>query len=198
MASIEKILVRRSDLSTFLVHLTRRNDTETARDCLESIITSRRLKARNPFGPTVRKLTSAGLPTDSQKCVCFTETPLEFLYLMLEEVEERRMRFEPYGIAMTKRQGRERGVNPVWYMESEWRVYQEFRLPNSFLGLCPEDEISDFEDLCRSHSFAARFVDPRWDLVRIIVTLVQIPKSYLPVMPHAGSYEKGFAVVAAL
>lgn len=54
---------------------------------------------------------------DNQKVVCFTETPLEHINLLTEEIEGREVSFEPYGIALTKRTARRLGVNPVWYLD---------------------------------------------------------------------------------
>jgi hypothetical protein len=76
------------------------------------------VKAGSPFGVAVEQLQEAGLSTDSQRCVCFTETPLEHVSLLTAELDDRRRcKFEPYGIAITRKQGRERGVNPVWYLD---------------------------------------------------------------------------------
>jgi hypothetical protein len=115
--SIEEVLARRSDLSTFLVHLTRQGNHESARARLESILTSQKLIAQSPFGPAVARLESAGLSTASQKCVCFTETPLEHVSLLLGKIGERDCEFEPYGIAISKKQARRAGANPVWYTD---------------------------------------------------------------------------------
>ena len=114
---IEDILARRSDLSTFLVHLTRSGDSISAKDRLKQIVHEKKLKVSNPFGHAVQRLSQARLPTDSQRCVCFTETPLEHVALLLGEIEGRSFDFEPYGIAITKKQGRQLGVNPVWYVD---------------------------------------------------------------------------------
>lgn len=114
---IEEVLVRRSDLSTFLVHLTRKSSKQSAKDRLISILTSHTLKAVTPFGPAVERLKAKKQPTESQKCVCFTETPLEHVYLLTQQIDNRKYKFEPYGIAISKKQGRKNGVNPIWYLD---------------------------------------------------------------------------------
>jgi hypothetical protein len=108
----------RSDLSTFLVHLTRDQGTETAKQRFINILKQRKILARSPFGPAVERLKAKGQSSDSQRCVCFTETPLEYTHLLLEQIENRDCHFGPYGIAITKKQGRSEGVNPVWYVDS--------------------------------------------------------------------------------
>lgn len=50
MAKIEDLLHRRTDLSTFLVHLTRDGDA-SARDNLISILEAGLIEARTPLGP---------------------------------------------------------------------------------------------------------------------------------------------------
>jgi hypothetical protein len=114
---IEELLARRTDLSTFLVHLTKDGGGQTAKQKLISMITSARIEARSPFGPAVPRLTAAGQPTDSQRCVCFTETPLEHVHILTSEIADRAFHFLPYGVAISKKQGRRAGVNPVWYMD---------------------------------------------------------------------------------
>lgn len=114
---IEDVLARRSDLSTFLVHLTREKDGVPAKDRLKSIIRECMLKAETPMGHAVIPLQKGAVSTDCQRCVSFTETPLEHISLLIGQIEGRSFSFEPYGIAITKRQGRNDGVNPVWYVD---------------------------------------------------------------------------------
>src|SRR5262249_50932422 len=52
-----------------------------------------------------------------QKVVCFTETPLEYLHLLVEPIAGRQFQFEPYGIGLTKKLGRQASINPVWYVD---------------------------------------------------------------------------------
>jgi hypothetical protein len=69
------------------------------------------------FGAARGLLEENGLVVDSQKCVCFTETPLEYVHLLLEQIDNRQVQFEPYGVAFPKKIGRTKGVNPVWYID---------------------------------------------------------------------------------
>jgi Putative abortive phage resistance protein AbiGi, antitoxin len=114
---ITEILARRTDLSTFLVHLSREFNGQSAKQNLLSIIRSGVIEARSAFGMAAKKLEAAHLPTESQRCVCFTETPLQHVNLLTEEIDGRTYRFERYGIAVTRKQGRRSGVNPVWYLD---------------------------------------------------------------------------------
>lgn len=114
---IRELVSRRSDLSTFLVHLCRDTEASDARAALQSILTTHRIEARSVFGQARRRLLQQGASPQSQRCVCFTETPLEYTHLLLEDIENRNVHFRPYGIAVTKRLGRLKGINPVWYLD---------------------------------------------------------------------------------
>lgn len=117
MAKIEELLHRRTDLSTFLVHLTRSYGGVSARDNLMSILKKWTIQARSPLGIARDHEDVLGPAGVSQKVVCFTETPLEHIWMMLEDIDGRTMQFEPYGIATTRTAGREMQCNPVWYSD---------------------------------------------------------------------------------
>lgn len=116
--NIAELVARRSDLSTFVVHLTRdQPNGQTAKDALRSILSSRTIEARSIFGLAKAELERRGQSPTSQRCVCFTETPLEYLFLLCQEIEYRAYQLKPYGIAVTKKIARQMGVNPVWYLD---------------------------------------------------------------------------------
>lgn len=143
---IEDILARRTDLSTFLVHLTRTADGASAKERLKRILIDNEIKATSPFGHAVSVLRAAGVVADSQKCACFTETPLEHVFSLLGDIEGRACRFEPYGVAITKRQGRKRGVNPVWYVDIT-PGHGWLTVPlNTLIQEAIDDEERDFAD----------------------------------------------------
>ena len=117
---IENLLNRRSDLSTFVVHLTRDGvgGKPTARENLEAILTAGRIEARTPMGWTGtgrERLTGADL--DAMKVVCFSETPLEHVYSLFQNIRGRSVRLSGYGVAFTRDIARGAGVNPVWYVD---------------------------------------------------------------------------------
>jgi hypothetical protein len=115
--SITDLLQRRSDLSTFLVHLSRAGAGRSARDNILSILQTRTIEARNVYG-IGKKLAAIDANTKAtQVVVCFTETPLEHVWMMCEDIENRPNGFEPYGVAVTKSWARASAVNPVWYLD---------------------------------------------------------------------------------
>jgi hypothetical protein len=135
---INEVANRRADLSTFLVHLTKNTDKDhSAKNQLHSILASRCLEARSMYGHLKVRLDKDKQQLNSQKTVCFTETPLEFAHLMVQPIENRQFKFEPYGIAITKRLGRKRGANPVWYVDMtpghDWLTSNLDRLAERFL-----------------------------------------------------------------
>lgn len=120
MPSIEELLHRRTDLSTFLVHFTRETDAApgSARDKLLNILRTRRLQARSAYGMATELAARFPEVAATQKVVCFTETPLEHAWMMCQEIDERRrVQFDGHGVAFTKTFARRKGVNPVWYLD---------------------------------------------------------------------------------
>jgi hypothetical protein len=108
---IADLLHRRSDLSTFLVHLTR------SRDSLLSILLEHKLEARNAWGMLKEKASANQAFQASQRCICLTETPLEHTWMMCKDIEGRGATFSPYGLAFSKVWARREGANPVWYVD---------------------------------------------------------------------------------
>ena len=116
--TIEALLHRRPDLSTFIVHFTRDYENGRAEDNLLSILTQGCLEARTVFGMAKKLASESKVVADTQRTVCFTETPLEHAWMMTQEIEERRdMKFNGYGLAFTKAFARKHGCNPVWYLD---------------------------------------------------------------------------------
>lgn len=115
---VADLLHRRSELSTFLVHYTRAlSDGSTAKNNLISILTSHTIEARSVYG--IMKDRAQGDPAlaETQRCVCFTETPLEHAWMMCRPIRGRAHNFGPYGIAFTKAWARREGANPIWYID---------------------------------------------------------------------------------
>ncbi len=118
VAEIRNILHRRTDLSTFVVHLTRRQCVQYGpQDALVDIARSKRLEARTALGWAKTQDDANDPAKQSQRVVCFSETPLEHISLMCGPIEGRAIAMEPYGIALTKLKARKLGINPVWYVD---------------------------------------------------------------------------------
>lgn len=117
MATIEELLHRRNDLSTFVVHFTRDTPPSSAYDNLLSILKTWQLEARNTYG--MAKTLADRFPevAATQRTACFTETPLEHAWMMCSDIDNRDIRFDGYGVAFTKTYARRRGANPVWYLD---------------------------------------------------------------------------------
>lgn len=114
---VEELLHRRTDLSTFLVHLSRTSNQVTARERLLTILSERRLRAGEPFGMGTALVQTHPEIASSQRVVCFTETPLEHAWMQCRQIEGRQLQFEPYGVAVTRTWGRLKGANPVMYID---------------------------------------------------------------------------------
>jgi hypothetical protein len=123
---IADLLHRRNDLSTFLVHLTRSQGGVPARENLLTILVECMLRAATPMGMLVSKANVPQTVKDTQRVVCFTETPLEHVWMLVENIKHRAVKLEPYGVAFTKSWARRSGINPVWYIDitigHEWLI----------------------------------------------------------------------------
>jgi hypothetical protein len=118
MPTIAQVLNRRSDLSTFVVHLTKAGGQRSALENLESIVGSGRIIAKKPMGWARDVSMQLGPKAEaSQRVACFSETPLEQIYSMYAEIPGRRANLEAYGVAFTKIVARRLGANPIWYFE---------------------------------------------------------------------------------
>ncbi len=117
MATIEELLHRRTDLSTFVVHFTRDSEDASASDNLLNILLTRRIQARSALGMAKHLAERFPEVAATQAVVCFTETPLEHAWMMCSQIDGRSIEFNGYGIAFTKAWARRRKVNPVWYLD---------------------------------------------------------------------------------
>ncbi len=141
----QELLEKRGDLSQFLVHLTRSGDLKLSKDIyslpqdkvvqiigkknLESIIHSRRIEAMSAFGyfnykvPMARTngtTLNAGslVQRDWLRSVCFTETPLDHVHLLMQTIQGRQLHFEPYGLAYRESIIRRVNGNPIFYAQT--------------------------------------------------------------------------------
>ena len=131
----------RGDLSPFLIHLTRngnykrwadiygldRDDLRTldAKSSLGMILQNKKIEARSPFGYFNYKVPYRGKNKDSKikrswlRSVCFTETPVDYVYVQCEKIESRQSNFAPYGLAFFESSVLREGGNPVVYFNSK-------------------------------------------------------------------------------
>ena len=96
------------DLSEYLVHFTKGSETSDGYQAMMSILASGRLRRGDaPFGlgKSVKAL------RESQRVVCFSETPLGFLKRLVLR------RKSPFGIGFHKRFLLEKGAAPLWYLQ---------------------------------------------------------------------------------
>jgi hypothetical protein len=157
MSEIRTILHRRTDLSTFVVHLTRRRDAGYGpQDALVDIARARRLEARTPLGWAKAQDDPSDPTKQSQRVVCFSETPLEHINLMVGPIEGRAIAMESYGLALPKLKARKLGINPVWYVDMttgagdshDWRLSRALDwLRDRMLEAAVEDDRNFHETL---------------------------------------------------
>jgi hypothetical protein len=109
--NIRDVLNRRTDLSTFVVHLTRERDGMTARQAFWGIAADQRIRALSPMGWAKDQDDDGDPARQSQRVIAFSETPLEHIYSLVTEIENRLIRLEPYGLAFTKMAARRMGIS---------------------------------------------------------------------------------------
>lgn len=136
----EELLDKKRDYSPLLVHLTKddRYDESiiSAKDVLDTILSEKTLKAFNHFclfSPNLKESQDVSLE-DEFKVVCFTETPIDQINVLLTEVSGRNFKPKPYGLVFKKEYIRQQGGNPVFYTTKEiafplwalyWPLYEE-------------------------------------------------------------------------
>ena len=130
--SKEKLLDQKRDYSPFLIHLTRDNEEFSARDVLKQILDDKELRAYSFtycfFGKDLEAKDKS--LQDKFKVVCFTETPLDQIDMLLKRVEGKNIDLEPYGLVFKKEFIRKNGGNPVFYMSTNlarllWPLYNK-------------------------------------------------------------------------
>lgn len=115
---IRRILSRRYDLSTFVVHLTRNYEDSEPEDNLRSILTMRKMEARSVRGIAESYVKGHEAAERSQRAVSFSEAPLDQLWSFVAETDPpRRIRLSSYGLAFPRQIARSLGANPVWYID---------------------------------------------------------------------------------
>ena len=122
----DEFLDKKRDYSPFLVHLTKDdlysipdggNEVMPARDVLDTILSQQKLKAFNHFFPYSPNLKSQNTPViEKFNVVCFTETPIHQMSVLLDKTIKKKFNPEPYGLVFTKGYIREKGGNPVFYV----------------------------------------------------------------------------------
>jgi hypothetical protein len=133
MAEISNIefFKRKRDFSHLLVHLTKDDESvgKTAKQILEKILNERILIAANYYCLFGSDLDIADASLREQfKVVCFTETPIDLIDVLLMDLEGRRLKPKPFGLVFTKDFIRKRLGNPVFYagghlFDSLWKLY---------------------------------------------------------------------------
>lgn len=113
---------KRSDLSRYLVHLTRDYDRKSARDNLINILKTKTIEARNYhclFSPKIRKMEISGKLKNSFKTVCFTEAPLNQIKNLVSDIPKRNIKLKPYGIVFWRDKLLDKGANPAIYLNAK-------------------------------------------------------------------------------
>ena len=144
--SREDFLDMKRDYSPLLVHLCKDysyydddigNVELAAHEALDNILNGKTLIAYNYYCLLGKNLDSQSkLLQDRFKVVCFTETPIDQIDVLLEEVHGRKTKLKPYGLVLKKEYIRQHGGNPVFYGTTNiihpfWDLYWSLLLEES-------------------------------------------------------------------
>lgn len=125
-----EFLDKKRDYSPLLVHLTRADDIFPAKEVLKTILNEKTLKAYNYYCLFKEEIKSLdNITKNGFKVVCFTETPIDLIEVLLERVQGRTIVLEPYGLVFTKDYITKKGGNPVFYVNANlfdplWYLYK--------------------------------------------------------------------------
>jgi len=153
---LDEFLDEKRDYSPFLVHLTKDAEgisldgekfTVPAKDVLEQILEDKNLRAFKHFcyfTPALNDKSEIASLKDKFRAVCFTETPIDQINVLLYKVVNRKFEPEPFGLVFEKSCIREQGGNPVFYVTKKIArplmdlIYDEYVKGNAEVpdGIC--------------------------------------------------------------
>ena len=131
----EEFLDKKRDYSPLLVHLTKDyldgdgNIVLPAKSVLDMILSETELKAFNYFCIFKDGLDSLDVAIKNKfRVVCFTETPIDQIDMLLYEVRGKKLKHAPYGLVFKKEDIRKKGGNPVFYLAGNlslplWKLF---------------------------------------------------------------------------
>jgi hypothetical protein len=106
---------RRSDVSTFMVHLTRNTeDCKSAKENLIDILCTRVIQPRNSKG----LFYATDGVRDSARTVCFAEAQFNAIKHLIGKHQGRGVELSPYGLVFSKDLLIQKGANPVFYINT--------------------------------------------------------------------------------
>lgn len=105
----------RPDLTPYLIHLTKNTDAEDNHSAFENLVSI--LQAGEIWGSDTKK----GFIKGKRRAACFMDVPFASLKYVLtpENSDPQKPRYEPYGVAVTKRHAYPKGCRPVLYLSNE-------------------------------------------------------------------------------
>jgi hypothetical protein len=119
---IKDILNFRVDISPFLAHLTKNDESSNAKDKLIHILDKKKL-IRGKTAVSAMRFAEGCYYEDPEtiqkylSAICFTETPISEIHTMLE-IEGRQVDLQPYGLILMKDRLKNKGVSPVLYLNT--------------------------------------------------------------------------------
>ena len=127
----------RPDLTPYLIHLTKNTLPEDEFSAYENLVSI--LETGEVWGSDPKK----GFIKGSKKAACLMDVPFASLKYVLtpENADPKAPRYEPYGVAITKRLAYSRGCRPVLYLSN--LELKAFGLPKAELWRVVRFEVKD-------------------------------------------------------
>lgn len=176
----------RPDLTPYLIHLTKntkRTDGYSAYDNLVSILQTGRINGSKP---------RQGMIKGNHRAACFMDVPFASLKYVLtpENTDRQKPRYEPYGLAVTKKFAYGEGCRPVLYLSNEeldnldvpaaelWRVVRFEAQKDGWISWVHEREWRCKGSFELPTSIQAAFVRNSFEAEDLTTDLAKHPKDY--------------------
>lgn len=126
----------RPDLTPYLLHLTKNSNAADRFSAFENLVSI--LQYGEIWGSGSKK----GFIKGKRRAACFMDVPFASLKYVLtpENSDPQKPRYEPYGVAITKRYAYSKGGRPVLYLSNE--ELKKFSLPDDELWRVVRFEVS--------------------------------------------------------
>lgn len=176
----------RPDLTPYIVHLTKntkKDDKFSVYDNLVHILKKGRIWGSEP---------RVGMIKGKHAAACFMDVPFASLKYVLtpESTDQQEPRYEPYGIAVTKRYAYKKGCRPVLYLSNDeltalkvpgselWRVVR-FEVSNEgWISWLHEREWRCKGEFCLPTTIQAAFVRTTAEAERLTKALASKPEKF--------------------
>ncbi len=186
----------RDDFSRFLVHLTRDYGGNTSTANLQSMLTAKKIEARNAHCLFHKKIKNIGFSTVLQRkfnTVCFTEVPLNQIRHLTKKIKGRVIELKPHGLVFWKDDLLNHRANPAVYINATTKGLREFLLVEFDQHF---ENHTQYRSFCKKHGDKADSIIEYYSLINIFNRKVDF--SWEREWRHTGDFTFGFDQLVAI